>query len=212
MGFSFAGAMLIAEAEKNATLPGQLVTNFHARISMSNYRQDEKLLMQLKNGDRQRWHRFFEDNRQPFAAFLVKYGNVNNNEADQMYQEAIVLLHRNIREERLVTPLRSSLRTYLFAIGKNLCRKRSQSKLIFPDEVPDLPENPIEDEHHRRHCAELVSRLLNKLGGMCKQFLTLVFIEEKPAREVCELMQIPSPEAFRKRKFDCLRKMRRLVE
>ncbi len=54
--------------------------------------------------------------------------------------------------------------------------------------------------------------MLNKLGGMCRQFLTLVFIEEKEAVEVCQLMQIPSQEAFRKRKFDCLRKMRKLVE
>jgi len=202
----------LPEVKKNATLPGQLVTNFHSQTSMSKYRQDEKLLIQLKSGDRQRWHSFFDDNRQPFAAFLIKYGNVDSDEADQMYQEAIVLLHRNIREGKLETPLRSSLRTYLFAIGKNLCRKRGRSKLTFPDEVPDLPENPIEEEHDRHHCAELVSRLLNKLGGMCQQFLTLVFIEEKEPKEVCDLMKIPSPEAFRKRKFDCLRKMRKLVE
>ncbi len=100
---------------------------------MSKYRQDEKLLKDLKNGDRNRWHRFFDDHRQPFAAFLIKYGHVDNVEADQLYQEAVVLLHRNIREDKLQTPLRSSLRTYLFAIGKNLCRKRGRSKLTFPE-------------------------------------------------------------------------------
>lgn len=178
---------------------------------MNKYRQDEILLAQLQKDDRQQWHSFFDEHRQPFAAFLIKYGMVDADEADQMYQEALVLLHRNIREGRLSAPLRSSLRTYLFGIGKNLCRKKGRSKLSFPDEVPDIPENPIEEEHERHHCEVLVSQLLNKLGGMCQEFLTLVFIEEKEASEVCAAMDIPSQEAFRKRKFDCLKRMRKLM-
>lgn len=178
---------------------------------MSNYLQEEELLKKLKNGDRQCWHSFFIQQRRPFAIFVMKYSNVDEEEADQLYQESIVILHQNIREGKLLSPLKSSLRTYLFGIGKNLCRKRYRSNLTFPEQIPDLPENPIDDAHHRLHCADLVKRLLEKIDSNCRQFLTLVFIEEKPAKEVCQIMQIPSPEAFRKRKFDCLRRMRSLL-
>lgn len=176
---------------------------------MSKYRQDEEQLIQLKSGDRQAWKQFFDEQLDPFQRFVMKYGQVAHDESFGIFQDAIVILHRNVSAGKLEAPLKSKLQTYLFAVGKNLCRRRPGSgRLQFPEHLPDIPQNPIEEDHERKHNAALVKNLLERIGEKCRQFLTLLFLEETPQDEIMATMEIPSPEAFRKRKFDCLKKMR----
>ncbi len=138
----------------------------------------------------------------------MKYGKASRAQAFDLYQEALIALHRNVTGGKVEAPLRASLQTYLFGIGKNLCRRAGEQHLSFPENLPELPENPFEEADTRRHNAALVQSLLNKIGEKCRTFLTLVFIEEQPQKDIMAALEIPSDEAFRKRKFDCLKKMR----
>lgn len=169
------------------------------------------MLRELQKGNRKSWEEFFHNNREAFKSFVFKYGRVDGEQADAMYQEAVVLLYRNIREGHLQPPLRSTLRTYLFGIAKNLCRQQNRSHLKFPSQLPEIAEEWFETKFDQEHYGELVRNLLERLSGMCSEFLRLVFIEEKSQEEVCALMHIPSPEAFRKRKHDCLKRIRKLL-
>lgn len=179
---------------------------------MSKYQQDEEQLIQLKSGDRKVWKRFFDEHLEPFQLFVMKYGRVTKEDSFELFQDAVVILHRNILREKLNVPLKSKLQTYLFAVGKNLCRRKPGSgRLQFPEHLPELPENPQEEVDNRNHNAALVKSLLARIGEKCRQFLTLLFLDEMPQEDIMATMAIPSNEAFRKRKFDCLKKMRKLV-
>lgn len=177
---------------------------------MSKYQQEEDQLIQLKSGDRRVWKRFFDEHLEPFQLFVMKYGKVSKEDSFGLFQDAIIILHRNVSGGKLAPPLKSKLQTYLFAIGKNLCRRRGGAgRLQFPEYLPELPENPQEEMDERQHNAALVKSLLAKIGEKCRQFLSLLFLEEMPHDEIMATMAIPSNEAFRKRKFDCLKKLRR---
>ena len=179
---------------------------------MSKYQQDEAQLIQLKTGDRKVWKQFFDEHLEPFQLFVMKYGRVSKEESFGLFQDAMVILHRNVSGGKLSAPLQSKLQTYLFAVGKNLCRRKPGSgRLQFPEHLPELPEYPQEDLDNRNHNAALVKSLLARIGEKCRQFLTLLFLDETPQEEIMAAMAIPSNEAFRKRKFDCLKKMRKVV-
>lgn len=178
---------------------------------MSKYRQDDERLNLLKTGSHPAWKSFFDDNADPFLLFVMKYGKVQRDQAFELYQDAIIILHRNVTGEKLAAPLRSSLQTYLFGIGKNLCRRSGGSHVTFPTDLPDVPLNPFEEEDERRHNAALVINLLNRIGDKCREFLTLVFLDEVPSKDIIKDLNIPSEEAFRKRKHDCLKKMRGMI-
>ena len=178
---------------------------------MSKYLQDEELLAELKTGHQRAWKQFFDEHLEVFQLFVMKYGKVSREQAFERYQEAIIILHRNISDHKLEMPLRASLQTYLFGIGKNLCRRQGNSQLNFPDEIPDIPQYPFEELEERKHNATLVKGLLRKIGDKCRQFLTMIFLEELETEQIMSTLDIPSPEAFRKRKHDCLKKMRELL-
>lgn len=178
---------------------------------MDKYGQDEKRLERLKTGSHRDWKLFFDDHLEAFLLFVMKYGQINKDEALEIYQEAIIIFHRNVTNGRLVTPLRSSLSTYIYGIGKNLCRRKPGSNLSFPENLPDLPQTPFEEEENRRHNVIWVKSLLERLGGKCREFITMTFLDEKSMEEIMSTMDIPTPEAFRKRKHDCLKKIRSLI-
>ena len=178
---------------------------------MSNYSQDEDQLMRLNTGSHREWKLFFDEHIEGFLFFIMKYAQVQQEEAHNIYQEAIIIFHRNVTRGKLEPPLRSSLSTYIYGIGKNLCRQQTGSKLSFPENLPELPQNPFEEEDERCHNAAVVKNLLGRIGEKCREFLMLAFLDEKPQEEIMAQMEIPSAEAFRKRKHDCLKKMRALI-
>ncbi len=178
---------------------------------MSNYKQDEAQLLKLKTGNHREWKHFFDEHIEAFLLFVMKYGHLQREEALSIYQETIVIFHRNVTNLKLEPPLRSSLSTYIYGIGKNLCRRKTGTSLTFPENLPEIPQTPFEEEDERRHNAAVVKNLLKRIGEKCREFLTMVFLEEKPQEDIMSQMDIPSPEAFRKRKHDCLKKMKALI-
>jgi RNA polymerase sigma factor (sigma-70 family) len=178
---------------------------------MSKYQQDDELLKRLKSGNHRVWKELFDNNIDAFILFVMKYGKLQQDEAYGIYQEAIVIFHRNVTSGKIEPPLRSSLSTYIYGIGKNLCRRKTSTNLSFPENLPELPQTPFEELDERRHNAAVVKSLLARIGENCREFLTMVFLEEKQQDDIMVQMEIPSPEAFRKRKHDCLKKMRALI-
>lgn len=180
---------------------------------MGNYHEDENRLVLLKSGKEEAWRDWYDEMREPFRLFFIRYGNMEPETALSLYHDAMVIFHANVREEKLVTPLKSTLRTYIFGIGKILLRKQGvQLDQNVASEIPDIPIQPnVEVDTQRRENAALVRQLLNKLGDPCKKLLELIYIKGFAMEAAAEAMEIPSAGAVRKRKFDCLKKLRNLM-
>lgn len=180
---------------------------------MSKYKTDELRLEQLSQGKERVWQTIYDDIRDPFRLFFLKNSSLDPDQAIELYQEAMVVFHKNVVRGKLVAPLKSTLRTYLIGIGKMLYLKKSGKKIdAWIDEIPDQAVQPIvEDKAERKEQAELVRRLLERIGEPCKQLLTLVYIKGYVMEAIAEEMNFPSEGAVRKRKFDCLKKIREMV-
>ncbi|RMF04129.1 MAG: RNA polymerase sigma factor [Bacteroidetes bacterium] len=180
---------------------------------MSKYVEDEQLLQQLRRGLEADWRRFYEQERSAFRLYFLKYTQLQPQDVRTLYQDALVVLHRKISRGELVAPLRSSLRTYLIGIGKMLYRKQWQQQAKqWEDEIPELAQAPsIEAQHEQQAAAEQVRRLLGQLDTGCREILTLVYLRGYAMDAVQETLGLPSVGAARKRKFDCLRRLRQLL-
>lgn len=195
-------------AKKN----GQAVTPTKKHLLMSSYPEDDQLIRQLATGDEGAWRRLYEDMRSPFRLFFIRYGAMSPDDALGLYQEAMVVLHRNCTMGKIQAPLKSSIKTYLFGIGKVLLKKNGTDTRQWDDDIPELPVEPeVESRENQRASASLVQRLLDKVGEPCKRLLELAFIHGYAMNAIAEELELPSAGAARKRKFDCLKKMRGLL-
>lgn len=180
---------------------------------MSKYPEDERRLATLSEGHDNDWKQFYDDMRSPFRLFIMKYSHCEPEIAIELFHEAMVIFHRKVTQKQLLPPLRSSLRTYLFGIGKLLAIKRfSSNDQQWDPEIPDVPIEPeVEAIEHNRQNAALVEKLLDQIGEPCRQLLDLFYLRDYAIDAIAQTMDFPSEGAVRKRKFDCLKKLRKLI-
>ena len=181
---------------------------------MQKYSKDEQLYLEIKKGNQKVIEETYKKYRTNFKAFIIKSFDSTSNQALEVYQEAFVSFIGNIQNEKLALPLRCTLKTYLFGIGKNNYHNQFSNayhkKMTFPEEFPELSVNPygvsqLEAEDN----AKQVERLLDMLDEGCKKLLSLLFLKGYSGEAAALVLNIPSPEATRKRKYDCLKKIRK---
>ena len=179
---------------------------------MSKYPDDDRRLQLLATDKGQAWEELYDEMRSPFRLFFIKYGAMAPEAALELYQEAMVVLYRNIVNGKLQNPLDSTLKTYLFGIGKMLLRKKGAATGNWDDDIPELPVEPeVESRQEQSAKAELVRRLLGQVGASCRQILELAYLRGFVMEAIAEELGLPSAGAARKRKHDCLKKLRDLL-
>jgi len=179
---------------------------------MSKYATDEVRLKELATGDNVPWHRFYDDMRSPFRLFFLKYTGSDMETVNTLFQDTMVIVHRKITGGGLQAPLQSNLKTYLFGVGKMLYRKQYNEKVKWQDDMPEIPvEAAAYDKMVQEERVSWVQSLLKQLGQQCQEILRKVYLQSFSMDAVAESMNLPSAGAARKRKFDCLKKMKALV-
>lgn len=182
-------------------------------------KNDNQLLEAIKKGDQRVLEQLYDQNRQPFLVWASQYYQCDNEDAVEIYQKAYTILYLNVRNEKL-TQLTSSVKTYLFSIGKNLFREKFRDKhnkvvniddVVNSDAINGLLDSNIMDEYNDTHQKQAVRQLLNEIGEPCKKLLELMFIDGYSAEAVVTEMGYSDERVVRKRKSLCLKKMREMV-
>ncbi len=175
----------------------------------------DQLLHQIRKGDRLFLRQLYEENRSAFGVWVTKNYQCDEDMIADIYQQAFTTLYYNVKEGRLVT-LTSSIRTYLFAIGKNLIRDhikitaRRQEILEVAVEMNDV-DNSIIDRYQQSAVKTTVSMLLNRIGEPCKSVLELFYIKGYALDAIAVEMNYSNENVVAKRKFICLKQMRELL-
>jgi RNA polymerase sigma-70 factor (ECF subfamily) len=182
-------------------------------------KKDNQILEAIKRGDPKVLEKLYDDNRQPFLVWASQSYQCESEDAVEIYQKAYTILYLNVRNEKL-TSLTSTIKTYLFSIGKNLFREKFRDKhnrLVNLDDVSNtnaidnhLDTNVFEN-YQDEHQKELVRHLLNEIGNPCKKLLQLMFIQGYSAEAVVHEMGYSDERVVRKRKSLCLKKLREMV-
>src|SRR3982751_1624531 len=90
---------------------------------------DNTLLDNLKNENNASFEVLYKFHFPSIAAYITQnFGSTDD--AEDIFQEAIIVLLQKVRQSDFV--LTSSLKTYLFAIAKNLWLKRLRDNNLIP--------------------------------------------------------------------------------
>ena len=118
---------------------------------MSN-KETERFLKLIREGDRTVLDVIYRDNRTAFLNFAKKYSLSWNDNLD-VYQDAIIALYENIVSRKVHT-LDSSIKTYLFSIGKYMIYKKikeNKNTNSLRLEEAEMIESPFEFYEYQDH-------------------------------------------------------------
>lgn len=150
--------------------------------------------------------------RDPFIAFVVKYFDYNRTLAEDLYQESFISLYLNLRQGR-VKQLTTSLKTYLFQIGKykilNQSRQnQSRQTICLYDGYCESIDLQSQDLHIRDEviCDEVFS-----MQEPCRTVLSLYYWECKDMNEIAHTMNYKSEQVAKNRKSLCMKKLKTVL-
>jgi RNA polymerase sigma-70 factor (ECF subfamily) len=170
----------------------------------------------VRSGDSAVLRELYRKHRSAFIQWAKKkYTGVVGREADadvaDVYQQTFTIFYFNVRDGKF-TGMTSSIRTYIFAIGKNLLNKLAEQKRTAEpiDDVKesDLPADTIFERYEATHRQQLVGALLDNLGEPCKTILTKYYYEDFSMESIAERMGYKTAGVAKKKKCECLTKIR----
>ncbi len=140
--------------------------------------------------------------------YFIKRNSGTEDDANDIFQEAIIIIYRKIKENDLVFET-SSFKNYLFSVCRLLWLKQLEKRKI---EKAKLDESlPYHEELYDDNLNELVEKnekysLYQKhfcsLGMDCQKLLQL-FFEKVSLKEIAKIMGYKSEKYAKKRKYKC---------
>jgi len=146
------------------------------------------------------------------ARFVIDNSGTEE-DAKDIFQDGLVVLYEKVQLPGFIWT--STLKTFLFAVCKNLWfkRLRKASNREIPTEniqelrVMEIPfDDPYEDQKF------LLRGLLSQVGAACQEILTLFYFHRRSMQEIAQEMNLANEKVAKNKKARCMAKLRVLFQ
>jgi len=175
---------------------------------------DAKILDLMKKGDDDALVMIYQQNRKAIVSLVVK-NNGSNDDAEDVLQDAVIILWERVRSGRF--EYTAKLSTFLFAIAKNVwsrkrARKHREMATEFTDDVLESDdvsqlESMVESER-----SKTVASALDELGDPCKTLLLLYYWEEKSQEDIAAQMGFANAATVKSKKYTCKKMLEKILK
>jgi len=176
--------------------------------------EEARTIAKIKNGNKQELEKVYIMYRTVFIKWMVSQYKLSLDEAADIYQQTILVLYENIINEKLIS-LKSSMKTYLFSIGKNKAYEWNRKQRKYSGmPVQDLPANE-EDQTQEAYTNQLLNisqKSLKILGNPCKTLLELYYFHRRNMQEIADQMGYKNENSTKNQKYKCLNKLREIFK
>jgi RNA polymerase sigma-70 factor (ECF subfamily) len=178
-------------------------------------RAQSDIIQKIRSGGQTELGMIYEEYRSEFLQWITKEFSCSMDDGKDIYQLVILIFYDNIKKGKLEF-LVSSVKTYLFGIGKNLAkdnmRKEKKFKPISQEKwikeyLIDEPDQTLDE-----NIFTMAKKALEKLGQPCQRLIELFYYENKNMQEISEAMQYKNPETAKNQKCKCMARLRKLVD
>jgi len=171
------------------------------------------IIEKIRNGNKKELAEVYKAHRTEFVSWATRHYQCDPEEARDIYQASIISFYDNIIKEKL-QHLNGSVKTYLFAIGKNkIMELRRADKKFTPESNRDADiEDSIDFESEGKELQlQVVQQCLEKLGDPCKTMLELYYFHQTGLEELAKKLHYKNSDTVKNLKSRCLLRLRELV-
>ena len=144
-----------------------------------------------------------------FVSFALKNYPIGEETAADIYQESFMSMCQNVQDGKYVEK-GSSLKTYLFEIGKHqICKYLNKHHIEYMP-IENLSSEWFEQNDYMEEWAEaqeVVSQLIEKAEDDCGQVLKLYYRERLKMEYIAKQMNYKTEQVAKNKKSSCLRRL-----
>ncbi len=170
---------------------------------------DTNILKLFKQGQREKAFRKLYKLYPKIERLVLSKGG-QKADASDVFQEALIILHRNL--EKTDFKLTSSFYTYLYAVSRFIWK--DTQKKFSKEELQNFDTAEIEHFHNvlEEKKYRYAEHAFLKLGERCQQLLKLFYHKAMSFREIAHVMQFKSEKIAKNQKYKCLSKARDIYQ
>jgi len=175
----------------------------------------DEIIQKIKEGGQTELGLVYETYREEFLHWISKEYQCSSDDSKDIYQLTILIFYDNIKQEKL-QHLVSSVKTYIFGIGKNVVldfRRRAKKNTPLEKErwlndyLTDEPDLSPSDQMF-----DVAGKALVKLGDPCRQLVEMFYYGKKSMEEITEVLHYKNAETAKNQKCKCMKRLRKLYE
>lgn len=179
----------------------------------------EKILSEIRQGNEDALVRIYLKYKSEFIRWGSKTFNLSQEECEDIYQDSILIFRKNIVSEKLVE-LNSSIKTYLFAVARNIALKRIQtsarhiSENLIGKEKEQNPHfaEPADEIIARDEQQQLISNMINKLNEPNRSILKMYYYQNLSMKEIAEKLNYKNDKVVKAQKVRCMKTLKKMVQ
>lgn len=149
----------------------------------------------------------------PMIFQLVIKNNGNEDDAKDIFQEAVIVLYDRINNGDFV--LSSKLKTFLYSVCRRLWLKRLSKNVRVSFNVQEHEEIvAVEDDLLEYQLKEeqflLMEQSLHLLGEPCQTIISDFYLRNLSMQEICEKFGYTNADNAKTQKYKCLQRLKKL--
>ncbi len=155
--------------------------------------------------------------RSEFLVWAQRHYAVSEVDAVDVFQDVVIVFYKNVVSGK-ITHLESSIKTYLYGIGKNMLLKlvKNKGRVVLVEDMNDPLLNHIDwTVHHESELnerQETIKSVLHQLTEKCLKIIQMFYYKRFSMEAIKENMGYSSEEVARTTKKKCLRKLETIVK
>jgi RNA polymerase sigma factor (sigma-70 family) len=157
----------------------------------------------------------YQEYRSEFLHWVEKEFNCSSDDSKDIYQATILVFYDNIQSGKL-EHLTSSVKTYLFGIGKNIAMENiRRAKRSTPLPHSQWSMEYLQEEHDYSNdemVCEGIRRAMNRMSESSKRLLQLFYYERKSMKEISVILNYRNSDTAKNQKCKHMAQLRKLVE
>jgi len=172
-------------------------------------KEDRELVEGILGADRKAINHFYVAYRDEFVTYFSRHSLASHIVID-IYQDAIIATYQNLRAGKIKLE-NSSLKTYLFGVGKNMLYneiKKRDKNIELPRD--DYTKIVIEEEELDERQIKL-KQAMKQLGNSCQQLLTWYYFNGWNINDIVNLTEYKDANTVKSSKSRCMKKLKQLM-
>jgi len=139
--------------------------------------------------------------------FFIKKNSGDDDDANDIFQEAIIIIYRKLKANELV--LDCTFDTYLYSVCRFLWLKQLDKRKVEKEKIKDnhdynedIYDDGLDKVADLNERYKLSQKHFTSLGKDCQKILQLYF-DKVPLKSIAQIMGFKSEKYAKKRKFKC---------
>ncbi len=172
--------------------------------------KDSELIESIRRNEKAAIENFYMLYRGEFIRWLKSQYRADYDTSAEIYQQAFIICYENILNGSL-SVLTSSLKTYLFAVGRHkmneMFRSKSRNLAVLS---ANIPVTEPEDDPYDVSDILRVKACLEQLGNPCRDLLTAFYYHHRNLHDIALEMDYRNADTAKNMKYKCLERLRKL--